>query len=103
MTTYRNKPRFQTNDSFESFTVHIEVLKDEALTPNQKLVLSLILAGFQGSQRKMGELLGINERTISNIIFELTDLDYILPIRKGLFNMYRVEAEAYQHLVIKGE
>ncbi|ENM2832900.1 hypothetical protein AB6Q85_003300 [Vibrio cholerae] len=95
----RNTPRFRTNDEFSSVTVHVQVLQDEALTPNQKILFSFILAGYQGSQKKLGSLVGIDQRTVGNNLVEMSELGYITVIRKGLYNMYRVEAPQYQHLV----
>lgn len=95
----RNTPKFATNDVFETVTVHIQTLQDKELTPNQKILFSFILAGYQGSQKTLGALTGIDKRTVGNNLQELSDSGYITIIRKGLYNMYRVEKEEYLHLI----
>ncbi|KJR15254.1 hypothetical protein [Vibrio parahaemolyticus] len=95
------KPKFKTNDKFQTLVVHIPVLQDKNLTPSQKILFSFILAGYQGSQKTLGKLADIDPRTVCKSLIALEDLGYIKPISKGLFNMYSVEKEEYLSLAQK--
>lgn len=93
------KPKFAINDSFCSVTMHVKVLQDKNLTPSQKILFSFILSGFQGSQQTLANLVGMDKRTVGNMLLKMADMGYIKIIRKGLYNMYSVEKGEYQNLV----
>ena len=94
-TDYYFAPKFAVNDQFTNITTHVEVLQNQELTPNQKILISFLLAGFQGGQGQLALLAGIEKRTVGCALQELAEKGFIDTKRKGLFNMYIITHEPF--------